>query len=98
MECCRLNNGEQDFLQPELLAQWTVHAEGEIARIRRGTSRLFREYASTNQKEFFAVAVEYYFERPLAFRAELPELYAVLCRMLHQDPAGEMDRRSIPDV
>lgn len=83
-------NGEDDFLHPELLARWTDHAEGEIARIRSGNSRLFREYAGTNQAEFFAVAVEYYFEQPLAFRTELPELYTVLCGMLHQDPAGEI--------
>lgn len=87
----RITNGEDDFLHPELLARWMDHAEGEIARIRSGNSRLFREYAGTNQAEFFAVAVEYYFEQPREFRSELPELYTVLCGMLHQDPAGEVD-------
>jgi Mlc titration factor MtfA (ptsG expression regulator) len=79
-------NGEEDFLQPERLARWMDHAEGEMARIRKGQSRLFREYAATNQAEFFAVAVEYFFEQPTLFHKELPELYAILCGMLQQDP------------
>ncbi len=95
----RIINGEDDFLHPELLARWMGHAEGEIARIRSGQSRLFRTYAGTNQEEFFAVAVEYYFEQPQVFRSELPELYAVLCGMLHQDTAGDMDgAKSVGDL
>lgn len=90
----RIINGEDDFLHPELLARCMEHANGEIARIRSGKSRLFRQYAGTNQAEFFAVAVEYYFEQPQAFRSELPELYTVLCGMLHQDPAGEVEQRT----
>lgn len=79
-------NSEDNFLHPERLARWMEHAEGEMARIRRGESRLFRDYAGANQAEFFAVAVEYFFEQPTLFHQELPELYAVLCGMLQQDP------------
>jgi MtfA peptidase len=79
-------NGEDDFLHPERLARWMEHAEGEMAHIRKGQSRLFRDYAATNQAEFFAVAVEYFFEQPTLFHKEIPELYAILCGMLRQDP------------
>ncbi|HOZ39508.1 MAG TPA: zinc-dependent peptidase [Flavobacteriales bacterium] len=82
----KLSEDKAPFLHPELLQRWIDHADGEIERIRNGRSRLFREYAGTNQAEFFAVAVEYFFERPGEFNAELPELYAVLCGMLNQFP------------
>jgi MtfA peptidase len=82
----RMREDADKFLHPELLQRWIDHADGEIERIRDGRSRLFRSYAGTNQAEFFAVAVEYFFERPVEFNQELPELYAVLCGMLNQFP------------
>lgn len=48
---------------------------------------LFREYAFTNYHEFFAVAVENFFERPVDFQAVKPDLYAIMVYMLRQDPA-----------
>ncbi|TXI82845.1 MAG: hypothetical protein E6Q44_00750, partial [Flavobacteriales bacterium] len=41
----------------------------------------------TNQAEFFAVAVEYFFEQPVAYQERLPELYACMRALLRQDPA-----------
>jgi MtfA peptidase len=46
----------------------------------------FRPYACVNPDEFFAVAVENFFERPAQFKDELPELYAILSKLLNQDP------------
>ena len=85
----RISNAEQGFLHPELLQDWIDQADGEIERIRSGGSSLFRSYAGTNQAEFFAVAVEYFFEKAEAFQKELPELYRVLSAMLKQDPARD---------
>ena len=45
-----------------------------------------RKYALTNKEEFFAVAVENFFERPAAFKTALPELYSILAKLLKQDP------------
>ena len=39
-----------------------------------------------NENEFFAVAVENFFEGPEHLNSELPELYAILRGMLNQDP------------
>jgi len=89
-------NGEDNFLHPELLQDWIDHADAEIERIRSGRSRLFRSYAGTNQPEFFAVAVEYFFELPKVFKEELPELYATLSAMLRQDPAAFEERVKAP--
>jgi MtfA peptidase len=84
----KIQNGEQNFLHPELLQDWIDHADAEIERIKSGQSRLLRSYAGTNQPEFFAVAVEYFFELPREFQQDLPELYATLSAMLRQDPAA----------
>jgi Mlc titration factor MtfA (ptsG expression regulator) len=84
----KIENGEHNFLHPELLQDWIDHADAEIERIRSGKSRLLRSYAGTNQAEFFAVSVEYFFEQPKAFKEDLPELYATLSAMLRQDPAA----------
>lgn len=79
-------NGEDHFLRPDVLARWNELAAEEIARIRKGEARFFRDYAGTNQAEFFAVAVEYFFEQPDAFRAALPGIHACLRELLNQDP------------
>jgi Mlc titration factor MtfA (ptsG expression regulator) len=42
-------------------------------------------YAATRYEEFWAVCVEHFFERPVAFKIQLPELYAAMCELLNQD-------------
>jgi MtfA peptidase len=46
----------------------------------------FRRYALANEEEFFAVAVENFFERPVQFKATLPDLYVTLVDLFKQDP------------
>ncbi len=46
----------------------------------------FRDYATYNEHEFFAVAVENFFERPEKFRKDLPKLYQQMAKMLNQNP------------
>ncbi|HRH36731.1 MAG TPA: zinc-dependent peptidase [Flavobacteriales bacterium] len=82
------DNGEDGFLSPQFLLEWNQLAAAEIARIKAGAPSFFRDYAGVNEAEFFAVAVEYYFEVPLEFRDAQPELYALLCGLLKQDPAA----------
>lgn len=77
-------NGEDHFLPASALARWKHLATEEIDRIQRGEVRYFREYAGTNQAEFFAVAVEYFFEQPVVFRSAAPELYTCLSALLKQ--------------
>lgn len=52
-----------------------VHDEMEA--INNNTSDI-RNYGGTNQEEFFAVASEYFFERPKLFRRKHPELYNMM--------------------
>lgn len=65
----------------------TVRAEG---------SPVLRPYAGTNPAEFFAVATEVFFNRPVDVRAHEPALYAELCGFYHQDPAARVDAATPP--
>jgi Mlc titration factor MtfA (ptsG expression regulator) len=47
---------------------------------------LLRNYAATNPAEFFAVATEYFFEKPKELKRKHPELYEELKQFYHQDP------------
>lgn len=80
-------NGEDHFLRPDLLERWQQLASAEMALIRAGKPRFMRDYAGTNQAEFFAVAVEYFFERPSEFKKAAPAIYGCLAELLLQDPA-----------
>lgn len=85
-----IDNGEFQFLEPVLLRKWIALAAAEIARIQGGRRGFLRSYAGTNEAEFFAVAVEYFFEQPKEFQTALPELYGTLCGLLRQDPAAAL--------
>lgn len=79
-------NEEVDFLDHKALDQWHDLAALEIDLIRAGNSRMFRDYAATDQDEFFSIAIENFFERPEDFRKLMPKLYEVLSQLLKQDP------------
>jgi MtfA peptidase len=51
-----------------------------------GESNMLGSYAATNYNEFWAVAVENFFERSLQMKIELPQLYIALSYLLNQDP------------
>lgn len=51
-----------------------------------GIPTVLEAYGATNPAEFFAVATEAFFERPIVLRAKHPELYRELCHFFHQDP------------
>jgi len=46
-----------------------------------------KKYAYTNEAEYFAVLVEYFFEAPGVLQRKNPELYDMLARMFRQDTA-----------
>jgi MtfA peptidase len=47
-------------------------------------------YAATHEREFFAVAGEYFFERPQLLKQNHPELYDLLAQAFNQDTANVM--------
>ena len=60
----------------------------EVVRKKLISSRYFREYAYTNQYEFFAVLLENFIETPLEFKTQFPELYRHMKQMLNFKFAG----------
>ena len=81
-----IRNEEYGFLDDEVLKTWTDLCYREIHRMEDGGSNFFRSYAATNSQEFFAVAVENFFERSQEFLDWHPEMYKTLAQMLNQDP------------
>jgi Mlc titration factor MtfA (ptsG expression regulator) len=53
---------------------------------RRGHHFLLNQYGATNAAEFFAVATEYFFEKPRQMQDKQPELYEELKMFYQQDP------------
>lgn len=73
--------------------RWFRVCTDEMARLRAGEgSPLLRTYAATNPAEFFAVATEAFFDKPVELEADVPELYDVLRDFYRQDPAARARR------
>jgi len=71
---------------------WARVFAAEYLELRRdaaqGRRSVLDDYGATDPAEFFAVATEAFFEKPLALRRKHPELYAELASYYLQDPAG----------
>jgi Mlc titration factor MtfA (ptsG expression regulator) len=74
------------------LDRWISVCEAELALMRSDDGgSLLDDYASTDPGEFFAVATEVFFDRPVDLRTEKRELYDVLAGFYRQDPAARED-------
>lgn len=65
---------------------WLNLIHRQTALIMKGKSDI-NPYGATNEKEFLAVAGEYFFERPALLQKNHPELYRLLSIAFHQDTA-----------
>ncbi len=72
-----------DSLQP-----WTDQMHAHLRKIDTGgrCGQVFRDYAYTNEAEFFAVATEVFFEQPGRLQHCAPDLYQLLADFYRQDP------------
>ncbi len=83
----RIKNEEYDFLNGPALKELERITEREMPRILDDSEEhLLRKYAATNEYEFFAVSLEYFFEQPDQLNERLPDLYRTLKLLLNQDP------------
>lgn len=80
-----IDNEEYRFLSEPHLQRFDQLAAMERTRIKQGTHVLLRDYAATDNHEFFAVCIENFFERPGFFKDESPEIYQLLVHVLQQD-------------
>jgi Mlc titration factor MtfA (ptsG expression regulator) len=78
------------------LAEWVAVCSSEFLRLRRiakeGHKTFLDAYGTKNEAEFFAVATEEFFDRPLALLKHAPNLYNVLRAYYRQDPAERANR------
>ncbi len=69
---------------------WAQVMRTEFASLRAadvtGIPTLLDTYGATNPAEFFAVAVEAFFEQPYALKTQHPRLYSELQQFFRQDP------------
>jgi Mlc titration factor MtfA (ptsG expression regulator) len=86
------SDGATDGIPENLLAHdyvmpWLKMIHQEIHKIEDGKSDI-NPYAITNEAEFFAVAAEYFFQKPDELKHKHPELYAMLSTIFMQNRAG----------
>lgn len=74
------------ILDEDVILQFERYANNEMANLAANEQHFFRKYAFNNIEEFFAVAVENFFERPALFKQAQPELYIILAELFKQDP------------
>lgn len=78
---------DYDVFKDKHLDEFEQLANEELKHAGEEGHHFFRAYGYTNMAEFFAVAVENFFERPNDFKKALPELYTKLAKLFKQDLA-----------
>lgn len=80
----------------QLYRAWVETCSREYAalknNVRRGKKSVLDSYGSVHEAEFFAVATELFFDRPLHMKKEHPDLYHVLSAYYRQDTAARQQR------
>jgi Mlc titration factor MtfA (ptsG expression regulator) len=85
-------DGVPSYLRDEGVRQWTRIMEHEHERLEHGDSVL-DPYGLSSPPELFAVAVEAFFQDPVAVATRHRDLYAFLTSYFNQDPAAWIGRR-----
>jgi Mlc titration factor MtfA (ptsG expression regulator) len=86
------SDGTTDGIPENLLTHqysipWLHMIHQEMHKIQSGHSDI-NPYGLTNEAEFFAVASEYFFEKPDELKHKHPELFELLTRVFNQKPFG----------
>ena len=89
-------DGTPPLADSDQLAEWVDVCSREFLRLRslaeKGHKTFLDAYGAQNEAEFFAVATEEFFDRPLALQGHSPDLYHVLSSYYRQDPAERVNR------
>ena len=78
-------DGVPSLVDPGSAPDWQALVRAEMRRIRQGRS-LLRPYGAEAPSEFFAVAVEHFFEQPGPLARQHEELYRALVSFFRVDP------------
>ena len=87
--------GVPSLVDPRSVVAWQTLVRKEMLRIRRRRSMLDR-YGGDDPAEFFAVAVESFFEQPDRLAEQHPELFEALEALFHLDPRTGLDPATVP--
>jgi Mlc titration factor MtfA (ptsG expression regulator) len=88
-----ITDGTPPLGDHDALRRWIDVCTVAFERVRHGDS-ILRSYAATNPAEFFAVATELFFTRPLDLFEHEPELYGELRSFYGQDPVLRAERQN----
>ncbi len=89
-------DGTPPLADRKQLAEWVAVCSREFLRLRnlagKGHKTFLDAYGAKNEAEFFAVATEEFFDRPIALKEHSPALYHVLSSYYRQDPAERVNK------
>lgn len=68
-----------------------------LQEIKKKHQPLLDAYGAKNPAEFFAVATEYFFEKPVQLKKQHPELYQQLSWFYQQDPGQLLNKPASPE-
>jgi len=76
----------QSFAEWErvFLGAYDIH----VGNVERGRKTVMDAYGAENHQEFFAVAIEVFFEKPEKLQDEFPDVYTQLSKLLSLDPVN----------
>jgi Mlc titration factor MtfA (ptsG expression regulator) len=85
-------DGTPVLYTPSALREWSAvmgkHYVALRGAVEDGRKTFLDDYGATNPAEFFAVATEFFFEKPLQLQRKHPDLYGELAEYYGQDPAS----------
>ncbi len=73
------------LLETDLVKPWIELIRQKIEEIKDNKSDI-DSYGATNEAEFFAVATEYFFERPALLQSKHPELFSMMEKVFKRKP------------
>jgi len=88
-------DGTPPLATDQARARWIEVCTTEYTRLRKGEGGpVLDEYGTVDPGEFFAVATEAFFDRPVELEAANPDLYEVLRDFYRQHPADRERRHA----
>ena len=82
-------DGVPALLDRKYIEPWFDLVYQGIEKIQQNDSTI-NPYGATSKVEFFAVASEYFFEKPHLMKKNYPDLYEMLTRIFHQDLTNQV--------
>ncbi len=76
----------EELLNKQYTIPWIKYMSEEIEKIKQGASDI-NVYGASSEAEFFAVASEYFFGAPEQFKENHPELFSMMEKIFHKQPA-----------